>query len=73
VSAWNATTGAWSGASVTDANGLYSIMLYNGPYKLLVESGTSTYPAQWFGGSSQATATPVTLGAANQTQNLTAN
>ncbi len=71
VSAWNATTGAWTNAGVTDASGLYSFTLPQGSYKLYIEPVSGPYAAQWFGGTSLATATPVTLGAANLTQNLT--
>ncbi len=71
VSAWNATTGAWTNAGVTDSSGLYSFTLPEGTYKLYIQPASGPYPARWFGGTSFATATSVALGAADLAQNLT--
>jgi hypothetical protein len=71
VSVWNGTTGAWTGNAVTNASGVYSITLPQGGYKLYIQGGSPTYPGQFFGGTSMATATIVRLGAANLTQNIT--
>ena len=57
VSAWDATSGAWTGASVTAGDGTYAISLPAGSYNLYIQGGGQ--PASWYGGSSKATATDV--------------
>ena len=52
VSAWNAGSGAWVAAGVTNGSGLYSITLPAGSYKLYVQPASGT--AVWFGGTSKA-------------------
>ena len=59
VSAWDATTGAWKGASVTDGCGHYAINLPAGSYNLYIQGGGQ--PASWYGGTSKATATDVAV------------
>ena len=59
VSAWDATTGTWTGASVTNGSGQYSISLPAGSYNLYIQGGGQ--PASWYGGSSKATATDVAV------------
>ena len=67
VSAWNAGSGAWVAAGVTNGSGLYTITLPAGSYKLYVQPASG--PAVWFGGTSKATATTVVV-AGNTTQNI---
>ena len=57
VSAWDATTGAWTGAGVTAGDGTYAISLPAGSYNLYIQGGGQ--PASWYGGTSKATATDV--------------
>ena len=57
VCAWDATSGAWKGAWVTDGSGHYSINLPAGSYNLYIQGGGQ--PASWYGGTSKATATDV--------------
>ena len=58
VSAWDATTGAWTGADLT-GYGTYAISLPAGSYNLYIQGGGQ--PASWYGGSSKATATDVVV------------
>ena len=57
MSAWDATSGAWTGAGVTAGDGTYAINLPAGSYNLYIQGGGQ--PASWYGGTSKATATDV--------------
>ena len=59
VSAWDATTGFWTGAATTNGSGDYSINLPAGSYNLYIQGGGQ--PASWFGGTSKATATDIVV------------
>ena len=51
VSAWDATSWAWKGASVTAGDGTYAINLPAGSYNLYIQGGGQ--PASWYGGTQQ--------------------
>ena len=59
VTAYDATTAAWTNYDETDATGAYAINLPAGSYKLLIQTNTAGYPDTWYGGTSFANATTV--------------
>ena len=64
VYVFDATTSAYIGAATMGSSGAYTIAVPAGSYKLYTQTNTSTYPDQWFGGSSFGAATPITVSAA---------
>jgi hypothetical protein len=71
VSIFDATTSAYVGAATMGSSGgTYTITLPAGSYRLYTQTNTPTYPDQWFGGSSSASATAIGVSAPT-TQNIT--
>ena len=60
ISVYDALTGR-SLTTVVVANGNYSIVLAPGSYKLYIRPNRGGYVSQWYGGTSQGTATVITI------------
>ena len=69
VYVFDAGTSAYVGAASMGPGAAYTINLAAGSYKAYIQTNTPAYPDQWFGGSSMATATVITV-SANTTQDL---
>ena len=67
---YNATSFAWVGYDIADADGAYSIQLPAGDYKLYLQPNAAGYPDGWYGGNAYDTATTIEL-VANQTLDIT--
>lgn len=51
VWAFNTSTGIWTAAGLTDANGEYSVSAAPGPHKVYVNAESAGHPARWVGGT----------------------
>ena len=64
INVYNAATGASLTSVTTNGGGGYSVTLAAGTYKLYLQPNRNGYANQWFGGTSIATATVITVNAA---------
>jgi Ca2+-binding RTX toxin-like protein len=61
VWAYSPTTGWWTPALPTDANGAYNLVVAPGAHKVYVNPNDADYPGTWYGGLDETNATTLNL------------